>query len=334
MVGEIMNFVELKKHIISEKHFCCYNLVGDDNFLVDSSINMFFNYIANNNEFNIATLSSDDIDANKLSVALNTTSFFGGTKVVLVKYLDTAKNKTVVNFVADYLAKNPNDMAVLVVTSKEPMFAEKTAKNLADKFVVVNCNRLDSTMLYVWINQALKEKNATMEQGAKAKLIDYTNGYLSKISKELEKLINYANGREITTSDVELLVTKDLEFSVFELTENLGRGNSAKTFEILNQMMSDKKSAPSVFAMIQNYFRRMFLSSISAGTNSQIASLLGVKEYAIKKAKEVASLFSKSNLKAIVDQCAELDIKIKTSQINYNSAVNYLVLFILNLNKK
>ena len=328
-----MKFVELKKHIVNEKHLFCYNLVGDDNFLVDSSINMFFNYVAQNNDFNITTLSSDDIDANKLSIAINTTSFFGGKKVILVKYLDTTKNKATVNFIEQYLNKNPNEMSILVITSKEPMFAEKSIKNLDNKFVVVDCNRLDNTMIYAWINSALKEKNATMEQLAKTKLVDYTNGYLSKISIELNKLINYAVGREITVQDVEYLVTKDLEFSVFELTENLGRGNSVKTFEILNQMMSDKKSAPSVFAMIQSYFRRIFLSSISVGTNAQIGSQIGVKEFAVKKAKEVASLFKKPDLKAIVDLCAELDHKIKTSQINYNSAVNYLVLFILGLNK-
>lgn len=329
-----MKFVELKKHIVNEKHFCCYNLYGDDNFLVDSSINMFFNYIAQNNSFNIATLSSEDIDASKLSVALNTTSFLGGTKVVLVKYLDNSKNKQVTSYIEQYLIKNPNEMAVLVVTSKEPVFAEKTAKQLQNKFVSVDCNRLDLNMIYAWINSALKEQSATMQNEAKVKLVEYTNGYLSKISIELNKLINYAAGREITVQDVQTLTTKDLEFSVFELTENLGRGNSAKTFDILNQMMSDKKAAPSVFAMIQNYFRRMFLSCISTGTNAQIASQLGVKEFAVKKAKEVASLYSKPNLKAVVDLCAELDHKIKTSQINYNSAVNYLVLFILDLNKK
>lgn len=326
-----MKFAELKKHILNDNHFSCYNLVGDDNFLVDSAINLFFNYVAQNNDFNIATLSSEDIDASKLSVALNTTSFFGGTKVVLIKYLDNTKNKSVVSFIEQYLS-NPNDSAILIITSKEPILTAKL--NLKNKFDIVDCNRLDTSLVLGWINSQLKEKSAIMEQSAKAKLIDYTNGYLSKISIELNKLINFADGREITTQDIINLVNKDLEFSVFELTENLGRGNSQKTFEILNQMMNDKKSAPSVFAMIQNYFRRMFLSSISAGTNSQIASQLGVKEFAVKKAKEVASLFTKANLKSIVDLCADLDHKIKTSQINYSSAVNYLVLFILDLNKK
>lgn len=328
-----MKFVELKKHITTQKHFYCYNLVGDDNFLIDSAIDMFFNYVAQN-EFNKCIVGNEDLSEAKLTNALNSASFLGGTKVVLVKYFDLVKNKNVVGYVENYLIKNPNEFAVLVITSESPIFTEKQTNLLKDKCVVVDCNRLDNQMLLVWINSTLKNCGASMQESAKLKLIDFTNGYLSKISMELNKLINFAGGREITINDVEKLVVRDLEFSVFELTENLGRGNTEKTFEILDLMMADKKSAPSVFAMIQNYFRRMFFATISKGTNAQIAEELGVKEFAVKKAKEVAQLFSKANLKTINDLCVELDFKIKTSQVNYQSAVNYLVLQILTINKK
>ena len=172
-----------------------------------------------------------------------------------------------------------------------------------------------------------------MADDAKVLLCDYTNGYLSKITIEIDKLVSYAKGREIVQDDVKLLVQKDLEYTVFELTENLGSGNSERTLQILDEMMSDKKTAPSVFSLIQNYFRRMFYASITPKTNLQIADDLGVKEYAIKKAKQQSLLFSKIKLKQIVNLCGDLDFKIKTSQIGYQNAVYYLVMYILT-NKK
>lgn len=327
----MMKFVELKKHLLNEKKYCCYNLVGDDSFLVDSSINLFFNYVATN-DLDRQFLSTENLDEKKLSNALNSLSFFGGTKIVVIKHFDASKDRFVVEHIKKYLSAEQADKVILVVCSAEPILKDKEASALPG-FVVVDCNRLDDAVVLSWINSTLKAQNATMKQSAKMLLLDYTNRYLSKISTEINKLINFAGGREIDDQDVKNLVTKDLEFSVFELTENLGRRNGKKTFEILDIMLADKKQAPSVFAMIYNYFRRMFFCVISAGTQSQIAQNLGVKEFAVKKAMEVGRLFSKPNLKFILDLCQDLDYKIKSSQINYQSAVNFLVLQILSLNK-
>lgn len=324
-----MKFIELKKHLVSEKHFACYNLCGDDLFLINSSTSMFYNYIAHNNELSRMVLSTENLDSKSLLNALNSSSFFGGEKVVVIKDLEISKSKELLGTIKEYL-KSPNELSILVVVSDQPIFDAKTnVKN----FVLVDCNRLDLKMLNVWIASHLKEHNAKMEQGAIQKLIDYTNAYLAIISIELDKLISYAGEREITADDVESLVNKTLEYSIYELTENLGKGNTEKAFEIYDEMMNDKKVAPSVFGLIQNYFRRMFYSAVSQGTNAQICAELGVKEFAVKKAKESASYFSKATLKDIVELCADLDFKIKTSQIQYENAVNYLLMFILTKNK-
>lgn len=325
-----MKFVELKKNIVSGNLYNCYNLCGDDTFLISSAEKLFLNYVALNNDLNKSILSTENLEPNTLISHLNTTSFFGGNKIVVLKDLECSKSKALIDCILKYL-KNPNPSTILVVCSDVPFVDFK--KNTLSNLVYVDCNRLDEQMLKVWILSALKEKNATMNDGAMQKLLDYTNGYLSIISLEINKLINYANGKEISESDVELLVQKTLEFSVFELTENLGKGNGEKALQILNIMLNDKKSAPTVFSLIQSYFRRMFFSVISKGTNAQIAIDLGIKEFAVKKAKEHAGYFAKTTLKEIVELCSELDYKVKTSQITYLSAVNYLVMFILT-NKK
>ena len=222
-----MKFVELKKHLLNEKRYCCYNLVGDDSFLVDSSINLFFNYVATN-DLDRHHLSAENLDANKLSNALNSVSFFGGTRVVVIKHFDANNNKTVVEHLKKYLSSEQSNNVILVVCSAEPVFKDKETSTLKN-FVIVDCNRLDDAVVLSWINSTLKSQNASMKQSAKMLLLDYTNMYLSKISMEVNKLINFAGGREIEDEDVKNLVTKDLEFSVFELTENLGRRNSKKT---------------------------------------------------------------------------------------------------------
>ena len=329
-----MKFVELKKHVMSKDYYCCYNIYGDDSFLINSSQKFFFNIVANNNELSKTVLTTENFDTKVLLSNLNTSSFLGGTKIVLLKDVDETKDKAVLDAILSY-QKSPNNLNILLITSKNQLFDDKKTESFNKNFNFlcnVDCNRLDETTIYSWINLTLKEKDATMTSKAKTLLFEYTNGYLSRIALELDKLISYANNREIIEDDVELLVQKELEYSVYELTESLSCGNANMAYSILNDMLADKKVAPSVFSLIQNHFRRMFFSAITPKTNTQIAEMLGVKEYAIKKAKLQSANFSKIVLKDIVTLCGELDYKIKTSQINYTNAVKYLVASILSNN--
>ena len=329
-----MKFVDLKKHIISKNLYCCYNLFGDDNFLLNSAENMFFNYVAQNVELNKTVLSADNFDIKTLPAILNSISFMGGTKVTYLRLDDDQKSKDVLAVLKTY-SKSPNTQNILIITSPAAITDSVEAFNkTANCFELVDCNRLTEQYVYGWINSELKGKNATMDTQAKQLLVSYTNGYLSRIAMEIDKLMAYCGEKTIMPDDVKLLVQKELEYKVFELTESLGEANSKKTFEILDDMMSDKKVAPSVLPLIQSAFRRMFFSAITPKTNAEIATELGVKEFAVKKAKDSAKMFTKIELKQIVDICNDLDYKIKSSQIDYKNAVYYLVSFILTNNKK
>ena len=123
-----MNFVELKKHVQSNDLYCCYNLYGDDSFLIDSGINFFFNYVAKD-ELSRTKLSAENFDAKNLISILNTSSFFGGKKVVLIKDVDADKDKQIIDAILKY-QQNPNFANILLISSKNVLFDEKKQQNL------------------------------------------------------------------------------------------------------------------------------------------------------------------------------------------------------------
>lgn len=325
-----MKFAELKKHLLTDIKNA-YSLYGDDSFLYENSVELIekklFGDIIRNN-LNKQVFSTENIDITSFINSLNTLPFFAEKKLIILKEYDAKKNNELYSQLTNYL-KNPCDSTVLVV---HRLF-ESENLNLKQNIEVVDCNRLDKVFLNAFIKQKLIKQNATITDEAIALLIDYTNGYLSKINLELDKLIPYSNNN-ITKQDVEQIVNKDLEYSIFELTDSLANGNFYKAQQIKHSLLSNKKTSGSVLGLVQNFFRRMFLATITNGSNLEIANQLKVKEFAVTKSKQLGKKFGAKNLKIIMDLCAELDYKTKTSQITVENATELLILTIQNMQQK
>ena len=69
----------------------------------------------------------------------------------------------------------------------------------------------------------------------------------------------------------------------------------------------------------------------STKTAAELASMLGVKEFAIKMLKNQVACFSPKQLKQIVDMIADYDRKIKVGEMKENIAIKTIVFNILNI---
>lgn len=316
-----MKFEELKQSL-KNNISSVYYVYGEDEYLKTNAINLICNAVNGGDKLNTFNLQSDEVDAKVLLDTCNTFGFFG-KKVVVLKDSDSKKNAGVVNALKSYV-KSPNNNTVLIIVE---LYDNSSLSVFKDVVTNVDCSRLSPELLKRWIASKLKGK-CNIISDALSKLIDYTNGYLYKINLELDKLMAYCKD-VITVEDVEKLVSKDLEFNIFEFTESLGKGDKEKALVIYNYMMDDKKSAPMVLNLIANHFRRLFYVAISKLTLEEIASYLAIKPFAVKKLYEQSKKFSPVVLKNIVEKCEELDTGIKTGTYNYNSATDYLVDYIL-----
>jgi DNA polymerase-3 subunit delta len=156
---------------------------------------------------------------------------------------------------------------------------------------------------------------------------------LAKIIIECDKIIAYVGDREtITSNDIQEIVTRSIEYKIFELTENLAKKDSSKVYAILNDLQAKKDEYKMLPALIYAHFRRLFHVALNQNlTNFEISKMLGVKEYAIKMTQSQIKLFSKSGLKKINEMCANLDYDLKQSNISLDNAIELMVLSILNL---
>ncbi len=325
-----MKFAQLKKSLQTEV-LPCYIVSGEDYFLCESSVSLIekqmFGELSRTN-INKQSFSTENLDIKEFVTTLNTMPFFADKKLVILKEYDCKNSNEIISQLKEYL-KTPCASTVLVIVTLPDSSFFKPLESSAE---VVDCSRLDAPILQGWIKQNLSQYNppATITIDAMETLINYCNSYLSKISKEITKLVSFSGGK-IEKHHVEELVPKDLEYSIFELTDSIAKGDNKKAELIKNDLMANRKTMSSVLGILSSYFRRLFYSIVSGDDTKTIASNLGVKEYAVIKSKEQAKKFGAKKLKDIVTISAELDYKTKTGLMSVENATDFLLLKILEL---
>lgn len=301
---------------LQKKIEACYLVQGEDILLYDKALALIKK--ANNlqlEEFNFIVFDEDSFNGDVAIDACETLPMGSDKKVVLLKNI-TKFNENFKKKLKDYL-KKPVESTCLIIFD----FFNKFDFIISEK---VSAKRLDDSSLKDLIVAELKSHDKTITNDACQQLIESCCNYYSLIKNEVDKLAS-CDDFEITTKLVDSLVCKETEFTVFELTDALSRRDSNKAVELLNLMDKDTKT----FSLVLNHFRRLFFAAVSDLNDKELADLLGVKEFAITKARGLAKNFSKLQLKNIYEMLNDVDFYIKNGQMQVENALFYLIFNII-----
>ncbi len=304
------------KSRLNKKIESCYLVQGEDVLLYDKALEMIKS--ASNlqlEDFNFNTFDDDSFNADLVIDTCETLPIGSEKKIVLLKNISNV-NENFKKKLKEYL-KNPVESTCLVIFD----FFNKFDFLISEK---ISAKRLDDQSLKEIITSELKKGDKLITADACQKLIEACCNYYSLIKNELEKLIS-CEDIEITEKTIEKLVCKQTEFTVFELTDALSKRDADKALTLLNLMPKDTKT----FSLVLNHFRRLFFVAVSDGTDKDLADLLGVKEYAVTKSKQLSKNFSKLQLKNIYEMLNDVDFYIKNGQMQAENALYYLVFGIL-----
>lgn len=299
-----------------------YLVSGDDFYLFEKALGMIRGALnINFSDMNISYFDDDNFTIKKVVESCDLMPVGDERRLVVLKYVTkvTDGDKKVLE---EYLER-PNEFCTIVILDFAGKF-ESIKKNID----FVDAKRMDKTMVSRIVFSNLEKRGKKISPEALDALIDACNGYLTRIENELDKICYYTLQDELITKKViDELVTKDLEYTVFELTEALAERKADKAIKLLDLM----KNEQGTLSLISNHFRRLFYISVSDMSNSELASYLGVKEFAIIKAKKQVNNFSKIQLKKIINLIEEVDYFTKTGKMQAENGLFYLVFNILYL---
>lgn len=294
----------------------CYWVSGEDYYLYEKAVLMIQKAInLQLEDFNRATFDDDSYQMQQIVSVCEVMPMGSDKRLVLVKNISKI-TETDKAMLLRYL-ENPCLTTVLVILDFHGQFG--FLKSVAE---AVDARRMDKTLAKSILVNELAKYNKQISAEAADMLLEYCNGYLTIAMNEISKLVYYDVQEPLVTKKVvEAVVPQNAEFTVFELTEALGKKNFDKALHLLAEMEKD----PGTLGLITNHFRRLFYISISDMDNASLANLLNVKEFAIVKQREQVKNFSKMQLKKIYALLEQVDYQIKSGQMVASNALYYLV---------
>lgn len=195
------------------------------------------------------------------------------------------------------------DVMILVCEGNIPASVKK-------KFVAVNCSKPAPDVL-----SALAKKEAKpsgIEFRAVNLLIQFTDGRAMDIVNEAHKLRDYADGAEITVSDVEALVGDNMEHAIYELSNALADKDKPRAERLKDRFLSNGVEYTQLFWLLINQYRRLLHAALSPLTDAELAEKMGVKEIAVTINRRTAKKYTKANLKAILDLLVKAEADYRT----------------------
>ena len=304
------------KQRLQKKIEPCYLVQGEDILLYDKALELIKDACnLQLEEFNFIKFDEDSFNGDAVIDTLQTLPMGSEKKIVLLKNITKLSEDFKKKLIA-YL-KNPVLSSCLVIFD----FFNKFDFIISEK---VSAKRLDEKSLAEIIEKEITDSGKLIKKDAVELLISYCCDYYSLIHNELQKLKS-CNRDVIETRDIENMVTREVEYTVFELTEALSKKDADKAVSLLNLMDKDTKT----FSLIANHFRRLFFVSISKESDADLSKLLGVKEFAVVKARQLAKNFSKIQLKNIYELLDDVDFYIKNGEMQIENALYYLIFGIL-----
>ncbi len=310
-----MLFNELKKHLKSSDFAPAYLVTGEDAFLMQSAISQFRALSGSMPDFNLSEMNNPE-SCDAIIESCECLPLASNLRVVMVY----GYGKIDLSKIGKYL-DNPCPTTVLVFVSEKP---ENNISKLLARLTIVDCSKLDRRTVTQWIAVKTKEYGASITGSAADLLIEYCAGDMSRVSAELGKLCSYRYGGVINDDDVMQLVSPTLDFKVFALSEAVSAKNAGKASVVLKNLSESGVSPVMLIGMLYAHFRRLLYVSVTPAYD-RMAIDLGVKDYAVKKAKEQSARFTPVKLKKICDSLQRADYDIKSGKITDKNALELSV---------
>ena len=256
-------------------------------------------------------------------------SLFSNLKIVLVNNLDISKlsSSDYLEF-SKFLDSHDKTVYLIVIVSKVDM-RSKNYKLFKDNFTLYDFTKESNIDVTSYLSELVSEYKIKISREVSDYFLSVVGTDIYNIKNEILKLSLYANGREITYKDIDLLVTPNVLYAVYEFTNAVLDNDYSKIVSMYQKFLSDGLTGDYLIVSLANAFRQSLIIKLmheDGKSNLSIANEIGKKEFYVKKMLERLYKYTIDDLKRYIIRLAEIDRNYKSG----DALMDELEFFLLN----
>ncbi|MCF2651778.1 DNA polymerase III subunit delta [Anaeromassilibacillus senegalensis] len=321
-----INETKLREQIAKSQMASLYFLYGDEKFLVKRDLLRMTKKLSATDfpEFNFNEFPHDAA-IDDIADAVESLPFMAERKCVTVSDLNVeALGSAELNKLHELIENVPNTTTLIFFLPTLEIDTKKSAKwrNFIKKvdavgYSVCYARRSDSDLEKFLCREA--EKNGcTLSRSLANKILRYTGNDLNALTNEILKLCAFAGGGEITNEQIERIVTKNMETTVFLLSNALVRGDYAKAYALLDLLINQGEKPITILSVLSGAYIDMYRvrAAIQSGKTSLAPAEYGDykgRDFRLKYAERDMRDLSLEMLRESLQLLLECDLSLKLS---------------------
>lgn len=314
-----MKFTELKESILkgAEK---IYLLEGEDAYFRLKGEEMIMDAFSEMPELNYSAFEGENLKGSALGelvAAVKNYPFMAEKRIVKVTdFYPTESDFD--RYLKPLFEDFPTSTILLIVNHGGKKGVDLKRKK---SVTFVDCGKAEPESVVRWAYIRFKRAGIVCSTAACENLAAYCVYNMSRVSVEVQKLIDYKGSGELTMAEIDNLVYKDADYRIYEMTNAVSRRDFTKYCIISADLKSKGFDEISILNGLFSYFRTLLSASSSPLSDSQYARENGLKEYAVKKNREQAYMIGEDSLQSYVNLIYKSISEVKSGLITPVSAL-------------
>lgn len=321
-----MKFTELKNDI-SLGAKSVYLLEGDDAYFRMKGEEMIKSAFMQMPELNFSSFDGESLKGAQIASlvsALESFPFMSEKRIIKVSSFYPTDSEYE-NYLKKTFENFPPSSILIIVNAESKKGADLKRKQAV---TYVDCRRADEETVAKWAYLTFKRAGIICPADVCTTIARYCLCNMSRVALEVEKLIDYKKQGQLTAEEVEELVYKDADYRIYEMTNAVARRDFTKYCAVQDELVQKSGDEASVLSGLFSYFKNSLAMLSVKGSDAEVAKLLNMKEYGVKKGREQARAIGEEKLKKFAQYVYSAVSDIKTGRTSPKSALqnvnNYL----------
>jgi DNA polymerase-3 subunit delta len=262
-----------------------------------------------------------DIDPNRLPDLLQGGSLFAAKRHVTL--YSPSQSKAVADGLAQILDGVSDDIDLVLVEAK-PDKRQRWYKTVKQSYTIKEFNQKSVGELKRWATAYAKQHDITIPDQPLQLLLRRVGDDQWRLASELDKLA--LRGTEITSDDIELMVEPTIQESIFDLLEQVVRGQTDGAVQLYQDLRKGELDPHQFVSMLAWQINIMLIVKLNERKSDRdIASAAKLAPFVVSKTKRLVKSLTRQQIIAIADATLEADIAMKKTRANAEQRAIFLI---------